>query len=142
MDELMLFGEPMKVAGDEARCWNAGPILATIWRSRARGMFSWQATLAAHSTLYLETSAQARDDCERTIRELYGKLGEVIEPWRFDGHPETTQLCLCCESPGSQVDAIEWNAELRDWFNIDGFRCVRPYAWREMPKAPPRKGAE
>jgi hypothetical protein len=151
MDELTLFGKAMAYRDDDTGgSWVTQnkeiPVVVYSWLKG--GSFSWTCFLPGHPPLSPDrrfvSKEQARDDAERALRELYEALGEMVEPWTYDATPPVhgyyLAACLNEVSGLSETSELYWNGAA--WYpdcGVDWPVTFQPYAWRPMPKAPPRK---
>jgi hypothetical protein len=152
MDELTLFGKAMAYRDDATGgSWVTGnkelPIIVYSWLKGET--FSWTCFIPGYtplsSELRFDSKELARDDAERALRELYDALGEIVEPWKGGQPYEDGSYEVAVEfDDGERYVYVEhWSAS--GWSG-DQFAYSRRdelkravYAWRPMPKAPPRK---
>jgi hypothetical protein len=154
MNELVLFGKAM-VANEDSHSFSYSSPAIMVEISRSAGN-TWRrvAILRLWGSIYLPTRGGfsskelARDDAELALRELYAALGELVEPWITDRDPpppacstcDDAYLCSWDSEYGSLVGEAKWDGTV--WYGDGHLILNKPYAWREMPKAPLRKGLE
>jgi hypothetical protein len=153
MNELTLFGKAMAVSDLFSDCdvhWTIRVNSIWVHLFGEAGRYQWRshwrnAVTAMAGGGPFATPELARDDAELALRELYAALGELIEPWITDRDPpppacstcDDAYLCSWDSEYGSLVGEAMWDGTV--WYG-DGHSILnKPYAWREMPKAPPRK---
>jgi hypothetical protein len=149
--DLTLFGKPAERMSDGLWAWFSDVSTVLIWRnpqrqySRSCEAFGIKPLDSLRDCIAFETPELARDDAERALRELYAALGEVIEPWKGGQPYEDGSYEVAVEfDDGERYVYVEhWSAS--GWSG-DQFAYSRRdelkravYAWRPMPKAPPRK---
>jgi hypothetical protein len=148
MDELTLFGKPMTECTqyDGRRSWCM--LLVTVMVDvveQANGWFSWVVDFNGPEITggQFQTRELARDDAEATLRALHDALGEIVEPWRRDGHPtQSGEYQVVARKGGfrySEITTCEWCGA----WNLEGWAPNTVIlAWRPMPTIPWSEGDE